>query len=155
MADRLKPISRPRPASTRGRSGFTLVEMVVVIIIVAILAAIVGRRFFEFTSSARDRSLRHSLSVLRSAIESHRLRNEGSYPGDAGTEADLKADLRPYLRRFPENPVTQSDAVSAQSTGQPIVAASGTAGWIYDSVSGEIRANSDELSEDGRPYVEL
>jgi len=55
--------------SVRKQSGFTLVELLIVAIILAILAAIVVPQFASSTDDARDSALRSNLSGIRGAID--------------------------------------------------------------------------------------
>ena len=122
------------------RGGFTLIELVVVVLILGILAAVAAPRMFDTATDARESTARHSLAVLRDCIELYRAQN-GVYPGT--DEASFKAGIRPLLRGpFPSCPVgNQNDQVRVQTTGAAL-AVSGTQGWAYDNVSGELIINS-------------
>ena len=61
--------------------GFTLVELLIVVIILAILAAIVIPQFSGATVDAQESSLSSNLSGLRSAIELYKAQHNGLYPG--------------------------------------------------------------------------
>jgi general secretion pathway protein G len=136
------------------RKGFTLVELVVVVMILGILAAVAAPRLLETTKSATDNGLKQTLGVVRNAIEMYASNNSGVFPGADGTQATLIANLQPYLRTgapFPSSPVgTKNNQVRIQTTGQPLVAdASPTTGWAYDNVSGQFIANSTAVASDG------
>lgn len=69
--------------SFSGRSkqhGFTLVELLIVAIILAILAAIVVPQFASTTDDAKDSSLRANLAAIRSAMDLYK-QQHGEYPG--------------------------------------------------------------------------
>ena len=132
------------------RRGFTLVELVVVVLILGILAAVAVPKLLKTTTRASENSLRQTLSVLRDAIERYSVANTGKLPGDLGTEADLKADLKPYLRNFPKNPIKDSAIVSVQTTGALMTGTvNGSPGWRYDNKTGQILANSNGTVIDG------
>ncbi len=96
------------------QQGFTLVELLIVVIILAILAAIVIPQFSSSTSDAKEAAIKANLAALRSAIELYKVQHNGVYPsgvlaGDPGctnpivtvagavdTEAAFKAQLLNY-----------------------------------------------------------
>ena len=139
------------------RAGFTLVELVVVVVVIGILAAVAVPKLLRMTDTATETGLLQDLAVVRDAIELHTAQNGGKLPGDAGTEADFKADLARYIRKFPANPVKNSAAVDVRATGAAFAGAVGTGeGWRYDNKSGQFIANSNSTSSDGvRRYWEL
>jgi prepilin-type N-terminal cleavage/methylation domain-containing protein len=126
------------------RRGFSLVEIVVVVMILGIIAAIVVPRVLHTTALANEKSVEFSAAVVRDAIDLYAATHGGELPGDAGTEADFKSDLEPHLRRFPVNPLKKSDTVKVLSTGKPLSGAvGGPEGWLYDNKSGEFIPNID------------
>jgi general secretion pathway protein G len=88
---------------TRGReSGFTLLELLVVMTIIGILAAIAVPALRDSPQRAREATLREDLFTLRSVID--------QYHGDKGVfPADLKTLVTDgYLRKIPVDPMTKS-----------------------------------------------
>jgi len=67
-------------------SGFTLVELLIVTIILAILAAIVVPQFTATTDDARASAFDSNLSAMRAAVELYR-QQHGAYPGNVGATA--------------------------------------------------------------------
>ena len=68
--------------------AFTLIEILIVIVILGILAAIVVPQFTDAASGAQATSMRSQLSTIRSQIEVWRLRNNQSIPGGASGGPD-------------------------------------------------------------------
>lgn len=124
----------------RRRSGFTLVELVIVVLVLGIITAVAAPRMFDTANDARDSATRQSLAVLRNAIELHRAQN-GAYP----TAAAINTALLPFLQGpfpAPQAGANQNTNVVA-STQNPITTPeAGTDGWAYNQTTGEIRVNS-------------
>lgn len=74
--------------------GFTLVELLVVVIILGILAAVVIPQFADHTDDARLATLDTNLTEMRNAVELYYHQHNGTYPGgsDSGTGAKPSAD---------------------------------------------------------------
>lgn len=129
-----------RTQKQQRRKGFTLVELVVVVLIIGILAAVAAPKMFDTASDARDNTAEQTLSVIRDAVELYKADN-GSYPGT--DEATLKAALDTYLRgaSFPTCPVgAKDDTVRVQTSGAALTV-SGTQSWAYDNQTGEFIIN--------------
>jgi type II secretion system protein G len=82
------------------RSGFTLIELIVVMAIVALLVSIAAPRYLQSLDRAREASLRSNLQVMRQAID--------QYAADRGRFPDSLQELvdQRYLRQLPEDPLT-------------------------------------------------
>jgi general secretion pathway protein G len=129
----------PIPLRQQARRGFTLVELVVVVLILGILAAVAAPKMFDTASTARENGTKQSLSVLRDAIELFKAQN-GSYPA----ASSLTTDLRPFLKGpFPAPQIgANQNATAVASTQNPITTPeSGTAGWAYNQTTGQIVIN--------------
>ena len=138
--------------TTMPRRAFTLVEMVVVIMILGILAAIAVPKLINTSGVATDNGLRQSLSIVRDAIDYYSAQNGGAYPGADGSETTLKNDLKPYIRgSFPKCPVENKlDTVRIETTAgtTPANPSSGH-GWVYNNKDGTFIVNSTATSHDG------
>ena len=82
------------------RRGFTLIELIVVMAIVALLVSIAAPRYFNSVERARETTLRTSLATLRDAIDRYAA-DRGRYPASLQELVDAR-----YLRSVPDDPVT-------------------------------------------------
>jgi len=125
--------------SNSNRRGFSLVELVIVILILGILAAVAAPRMMDQTARAREHGTRQSLAVVRNCIELYRAET-GALP--TGDEAAFKTALRAYLQGpFPRAEVgNPGDTVRIVTTSDPLTP-SGTQSWAYSSASGEFIVN--------------
>jgi general secretion pathway protein G len=143
----------------KSRSGFTLIELVVVVMIIGIIAAIAAPKMINITGSATDNAAAQSLSVLRNAIETYASQHSGSYPGT--DEGSFKTAIAPYIRgMFPKCPVGAgvADGVSVVNTGTVLAGNGDTAptyAWKYDYTTGEIIINSQTTNKSGVRYDKL
>ena len=152
-----------RHTSTR-RSGFSLLEVVIVVAIIAILAAIGIPRMSRGARGASDSALSGDLSTLRNAIDLYAAEHLGAYPSDpnggqltqytndTGTVNATKTSdyiYGPYVRTIPPLPI-------GEKKGSTKIAAADAAGvgWIYDVAAGTIKANTKdtEVDEAGKQY---
>jgi general secretion pathway protein G len=108
------------------RSGFTLVEILIVVVILGILAAIVIPQFTQASTEARESSLVSNLQTIRSQIELYKIQHNDLPPTDAAsfetqmigfTYADRTTALAagvgvfgPYLQKVPVNPFTPANS---------------------------------------------
>jgi len=138
----------------KNRPGFTLVELVVVLMILAILVAIAAPRAFETSRTATDNGVRQTLGVIRSAIDRYAAEHGGALPGADGQEATFLADLKNYLRgsEFPMCPVDAAryNTIHMMS-GNELPGTGGTVGthsWAYNYETGDFYINSADMSGD-------
>lgn len=94
---------QPRPGMP-GRAGFTLVELLVVMALIALLLTIAAPRYFNSVEKSREAVLRANLSLTRQMLD--------KYYGDNGVYPEALEALvsKKYLRSLPMDPVTGSNA---------------------------------------------
>ena len=86
----------------KGQKGFTLLELLVVMTIVGILAAIAVPALRDSPQRAREAALREDLFTMRSVIDQYH-GDKGAYPPDLQTLVSAG-----YLRKIPSDPMTKS-----------------------------------------------
>jgi prepilin-type N-terminal cleavage/methylation domain-containing protein len=140
----------------RSRGGFTLVELLAVVVIIGILAAIAGPKILTAAGTAADKAARESLTELRDAVDAYAADHGGAFPGR--DMQSFKTAVRPYLRgSFPNCPVGAgaADGVTVVSAGVPLAGNADVApvsAWKYDCTTGEIIINSSGATKGGIRY---
>jgi general secretion pathway protein G len=145
----------------KGNRGFTLVEILIVVVILGILAAIVIPQFSNASVSAKSSSLQSMLQTIRGQLEMFQLQHNGNYPtldgtwaifinksgtSETGPGAGTGTTYGPYMQQPPQNPfvpVAVNTAVNASWNGTTLPSTSASAetyGWYYQASTGKIAA---------------
>ncbi len=116
--------------------GFTLVELLVVLAILATLLALAAPRYFQHVERSKEAVLRQNLATLREAID--------QYHADTGRWPESLEYLveRRYLRSVPVDPITESDQTW-------ILLAPPEGVGVQD-----VKSGADGAGLDGKPYSE-
>ena len=132
------------PSRTRRRRehGFTLIELMIVMVIIGILAAIAVPMYVQSVRHAREAVLREDLHVMRAAIDSYTMDKQKA----PQSLDDLIQDG--YLRSIPEDPMTKSKDTWVTDTSDAYSSVDQTdSGGIND-----VHSGSQENGSDGQPY---
>ena len=88
-----------RPAA--GQLGFTLIEIMVVVVIIGILAALVGPRLFGQVDRARIEAAKAEISTIENAMKFYRLDNFAYPTSEQGIEALVSRPNDPNIKNYP------------------------------------------------------
>ena len=120
------------------KAGFTLVELMVVLAVIALLISIVAPHYVGRIARAEEAVLRENLVLMRDALDRH-YADAGRYPASL---EELVA--KRYLRAIPNDPVTQS------STTWVVIAPEDLKkGAVYD-----VRSGAKGNGASGKPYAQ-
>ena len=135
--------SRTLAPSHRRTSGFTLIEMMIVMSLIVILASVGLTMYTNSQTSAREAVLKEDLFRMRDAIDQY-YADKNRYP--ASLEA-LVTDK--YLRAIPEDPFTNSSETWQTTLSEGDPANPSAEPGIFD-----VKSGSDRMGSDGRPYAD-
>lgn len=123
----------------KARRGFTLIELMVVMAIIAVLLTIAAPRYFNHLERAREATLRQTLAVVRDAID--------KFHGDTSAYPENLDELvaKRYLRAAPVDPITDSTETWVLL---PPPAANGK-GKLWD-----LKSGAEGNGRDGTPYAQ-
>ncbi|OHB45682.1 MAG: hypothetical protein A2178_04110, partial [Planctomycetes bacterium GWC2_49_10] len=150
------------------KRGFTLVEILIVVVILGILAAIVIPQFTEASSEAKVSSLVSNLQTVRSQIELYKIQHNDKLPTELGIDfvdaltqkSDQDGTLNatgkygPYLQKMPANPFIDdaNNAVAVKIGAATDTPGTGTEGWFFNTTLG-FKANDAGSTTDGTTHT--
>ena len=164
------------------KKGFTLVEILAVVVILGILAAVVVPQFSTASATARASMLADDLRIMRSQIMVFNGQHTGIAPGypncdpsqppteqwfidhmtkasNAGGEVAEPGspgyDYGPYLLQMMPNPVNGKSSVQIiADDGQVPDVADDSHGWIYQASTLTIKADASKTDDNGKAYID-
>lgn len=126
------------------RKGFSLIEMVIVILILGIIAAVAAPRMFDTAATAEENTTRQQLAVLRNAIEMYRARS-GIYPANNNLPLAMEGMLNgPFPAPSIGSVRGDSDVYYDLDTDTTLSVAPAEAqpgGWAYKPANGTLKLN--------------
>ncbi len=161
----------------RRQHAFTLIEILIVVIIIGILAAIVVPKMTGAAQDARETTLHDQAQFMRTQVALYKSQHLDIAPGYAAgattaTASDLLNQLTmytdaagntsststgqfvygPYLPKLPTNPMSNLSTVLIVGTGSSMPAADGTTGWVYKPDTLEFAPNNTGSDAQGNAY---
>ncbi len=169
---KLCPAYKNRPAA------FTLVEILIVVVIISILAAISLPQFSDATNQTKESMLRENLRIMRTQIQTYSAQHVDEAPGydasgtpDAASFTDQMTKFTdalgtvnnvgtadypfgPYLSKIPENPLNGLDTINIVADGAALPGPADTHGWIYKPLDGIFKADLTGVDKNSEAYYD-
>ena len=155
-------------SATRIKKGFTLIEILIVVIILGILAAIVIPQFSNASTAAKTSSVLSTAQTLRSQVALYRLQHNDQLPTQANfwslmtsytlvngttTSAGTTGAIPPYMQSVPNNALYGGSTITdVAGVSYPQTLTSTTA-WAYDYNSGTGSGRVYGTDTDGKTIV--
>jgi general secretion pathway protein G len=133
--------SSTNSSAQRRQRGFTLIELMIVMIIIGVLAAIAVPAYVQSVRHAREAVLKEDLHTLRAAID--------SYTVDKGKAPQALTDLveAGYLKDMPKDPMTNSTDTWVPAESDMLSTTDQTESGIND-----VHSGSQDISTEGTAY---
>jgi len=149
----------------KAKKGFTLVEILIVVVILGILAAIVIPQFTSASTEARESALKSDLQAVRSQIELYKIQHLGDALPGANAATTFQQALEdytdiqgavvpvgtlgakgPYMRKVPVNPFSTADPVTnlVREEAGASTAGANSHHWVFNTDTGAFQADDTE-----------
>ena len=145
-------------ARSRKEHGFTLIELMIVVAIIGILAALALPKFASLVEKSREAATKGNLNAMTGAVAIYYGDNEGIFPDVLATSGDYS--FSNYLENIPPVKATHSgigSGIADSPSGTTVmhtpnvVTTKGT-GWRYNSLNGHVYVNSSIRDSKDVPY---
>lgn len=149
------------------KKAFTLVELMIVVAILGILAAIVIPAFNDNTQQAREAAARDNLRIFRNVVELYAVQHNGvapGYPGDDSLQPPANGILRgqmitnnAYLSAMPKNLFNDIATVKVLTNAEAFPVApilTDMYGWIYKPSTKTVKLNWAGTDSNGTAYMD-
>jgi prepilin-type N-terminal cleavage/methylation domain-containing protein len=114
------------------RNAFTLVELLIVVVILGILAAVVVPQFTNATNEATSSNIKSQLQSLQKQIDLYMARNSGVHPITTMAQSWSLLISQGYLKAAPINPAQPAGPVGPTTVGvQSTAGQRGASGWAW------------------------
>ena len=159
--------------------GFTLVELLIVVLLLGLLATIVVPQFSTASVESRENMMRENLRIMRNQIGTYYIQHWDVAPGydadgmpseqafidqitlfsdEDGITNDVASErfhLGPYMTEIPENPVNASSSITIiLDAGEIPEEPTDNSGWIYKPAERIFKANVSGTDVNGKPYYD-
>jgi prepilin-type N-terminal cleavage/methylation domain-containing protein len=134
-----KEVSNMSQLMKKVAKGFTLIELMIVVAIIGILAAIAIPKFADLVTKSKEASIKGSLGTIRSAVSIYYSDQEGVYPASGSLAIALTSGSR-YLQEMPYVQIPQGAYGHSRVNTETTVNADG-GNWLYAPGSGQVAVN--------------
>ena len=141
----------------RMRSGYTMEDVLIAMLLVALLAATAAPRFTKACAENRLPAMVEGLHRIRCQIQVYKMEHDGLLPGQAAAGEDIGCDdfvqamtesdgggSRGYLKAIPRNPFVDdetADDITIVNSFDAVCSGTEGTGWWFNVATGEFRAS--------------